>query len=81
MWDLLNLVFQGHGLGGLVYVTLVFAVIFLFRLLQKKQDEIVSLCEKRVRDVTESKEDYEELAHKLDQSFDLFIKVFKRNGG
>ena len=57
-------------------------VIKLVRLTgQKKQEEVVKLYEKRVEDVSESKEDYEELAHKLDQSIDLLIKVFKRNGG
>ena len=81
MWDFLQLVLKDYGLLALIEVIEVVAIIYLFRLNQKKQEEVVKLYEKRVEDVSESKEDYEELAHKLDQSIDLLIKVFKRNGG
>ncbi len=81
MWDFLKLLLQDYGLVALIQVVEVVAIIYLFRLNQKKQAEVIKLYEKRVEDVSESKEDYEELAHKLDQSIDLLIKVFKRNGG
>ena len=81
IWDFLLAVFKDYGLIALIEVVEVFAIVYLFRLTQRKQDEIVKLYGKRVEDVSESKEDYEELAHKLDQSIDLLIKVFKRNGG
>ena len=81
MWDFLQLVFKDYGLLALIEVVEVVAIVYLFRLNQKKQDEIVKLYEKRVEDVSESKEDYEELAQKLEQSIDLLIRVFKRNGG
>jgi len=81
MWDFLQLVFKDYGLLALIEVVEVVVIVYLFRLNQKKQDEIVKLYEKRVEDVSESKEDYEELAHKLDQSIDLLIKVFRKNNG
>jgi ABC-type lipoprotein export system ATPase subunit len=81
MWDFIQLVFQDYGLLALIQVVEAIAIVYLFRLSQRKQDEIVTLYKKRVEDVSESKEAYEELAHKLDQSIDLLIKVFKRNGG
>ena len=81
MWEFLQLVFKDYGLLALIEVAEVIAIVYLFRLNQKKQEEVVKLYEKRVEDVNESKEDYAELAHKLDQSIDLLIKVFKRNGG
>ncbi len=81
MWDFLKLILQDYGLLALIQVAQAGVIAYLFRTNQKKQDEIVKLYEKRVEDVSESKEDYEELSHKLDQSIDLLIKVFKRNGG
>ena len=81
MWELLAEVFKVHGLSALIMGVEAIVIAYLFRVHQKRQDEIVKLYEKRVEDVSESKEDYEELAHKLDQSIDLLIKVFKRNGG
>ncbi len=81
MWDFLQLVFKDYGLLALIEVAEVVVIVYLFRLNQKKQDELVKLYEKRVEDVSESKEDYEELAHKLDQSIDLLIKVFRKNNG
>ena len=49
--------------------------------MEKAQDRLVGLYEKRVKDVTESKEDYEELVHNLDKSIDLLIKAFRQKGG
>lgn len=81
MWDLLLLLLKDYGLMALIGVTEAAAIVFLYRANQRKNEQLLDLYEKRVKDVTESKEDYEELAHKLDQSIDLLIKVFKRNGG
>ena len=81
MWEFFALVLKDYGLVSLIVIVELVAIIYLFRLNTKKQDELVKLHEKRVEDVSENKEDYEELAHKLDQSIDLLIKVFKRNGG
>ena len=81
MWDLFLTLLQNYGLLALAVAAETSVIVYLFRLNQKKQEEIIKLHEKRVEDIVESKEDYEELAHKLDQSIDLLIKVFKSNGG
>lgn len=81
MWEFLQAVLQDYGLVALILIVETSVIGYLFLLNQKKQEEIVKLYEKRVEDVVESKEDYEELANKLDQSIDLLIKVFKSNGG
>lgn len=81
MWEFLTEILKSGGFLALTVVPLIGAIMYLFRSNQKKQEQLLELYEKRVKDVTESKEDYEELAHKLDQSIDLLIKVFKRNGG
>ena len=80
MWDFLTHIFQSGGFFALVAVVEAAVIAYLFRSNQKKQDQLLELYEKRVKDVTETKEDYEELAQKLDKSIDLLIKVFKRNG-
>lgn len=81
MWDFLAAVLKEYGLVALIQVVQAVALVYLFRLNQKKQDIIIDLYEKRMKDVKESKDHYEELARNLDKSIDLLIKVFKRNGG
>jgi len=81
MWDFLGQIFQSGGFFALVSVVEAGVIAYLFRSNQKKQDQLLDFYEKRVKDVTETKEDYEELAQKLDKSIDLLIKVFKKNGG
>ncbi len=77
--DLLTGVFEAHGFIALILAALCGVVWYLYQQNQKKQEELLTLYRERVKDVTESKDRYEELAHKLDQSMDLLIKVFKRN--
>ena len=81
MWDFLKLILENYGLISLILTAETAAIIYLYRANQRKQEEMLKLYEKRVEDISESKEDYEELAHKLYQSIDLLIKVFKKNGG
>ena len=81
MWDFLQLVLKDYGLVVVILVGQTAAIVYLYRSGQKQQKDMINLYEKRVQDVSESKEDYEELAQKLEQSIDLLIKVFKRNGG
>ncbi len=92
VFQFLESIFRSYGIFAFVGVVEAIIIVYLYRLTQKQQKEIVSLYEKqqkeivslyekRVEDVSESKDDYEELAHKLDQQVDLLIKVFKRNGG
>ena len=85
MWEFLQALFQNYGLAALILVVETAVIAYLFRLNQKNQEqhqkEIVEFYEKRITDVVESKEDYEELAHKLDQSIDILIKVFREKNG
>jgi DNA-binding transcriptional ArsR family regulator len=78
MWELLTEIFKSHGVLALVLSLETAGLVYLYRQGQKKQEQLVALYRERVKDVTESKERYEELAHKLDDSIDLLIKVFKR---
>jgi len=77
--DLLNEIFKAHGLFALIGVGLCSVIYYLYQEKNKLQDQLLTLYRERISDVTESKERYEELAHKLDDSIDLLIKVFKRN--
>ncbi|KKM68848.1 hypothetical protein LCGC14_1456760 [marine sediment metagenome] len=79
MYDLLTEIFKSYGLVALIMTGETAALVYLYKQGQKKQEQLVALYRERVKDVTESKERYEELAHKLDDSIDLLIKVFKRN--
>jgi len=82
MWDLLHDVFESGGFYALVAVVEAIIICYLFRLTRAKEQQLLDLSEKRVTDVTESKEDFQELSRNLDKSIDLLIKVFrKRNNG
>ena len=82
MWDFLTEIFRAEGLLALIQVVEAVAIVYLFRLLRAKEGQILEMSEKRVQDVTENKEDYEELAKNLDKSIDLLIKAFRKyNGG
>ena len=77
--DLLTEIFKAHGLAAGIISGLSGVIWYLYRQVTSKQEQLLTLYRERVQDVTESKERYEELAHKLDDSIDLLIKVFKRN--
>jgi predicted ribosome quality control (RQC) complex YloA/Tae2 family protein len=47
---------------------------------EKDQDRLLDLYEKRLEDVKDERERYEELADNLNKSLDLLIKVLKKNG-
>lgn len=79
MWEILAELLKLHGVFALFSGLELAVIIYLYRQHQNKQDQLIALYGERVKDVTESKERYEELAHKLDDSMDLLIRVFKRN--
>jgi hypothetical protein len=82
MWDFLTALLQSQGFSALVIFAEAGAIAYLYRRTQKRHEEIVQLYQKRVQDIKESRDDYEELARNLDKSIDLLIKVFRqRNGG
>jgi septation ring formation regulator EzrA len=79
VWEFFTLIMKSHGILALVLALETGALVYLYKTNQKRQEQLLALYRERVKDVTESKDRYEELAHKLDQSIDLLIKVFKRN--
>ncbi len=81
MFEFLTEIFKAGGLLALIEAIQVVALVYLFRALRQKEAQLLNMSEKRLKDVTESKEDYEELAKNLDKSIDLLIKVFKKQNG
>jgi hypothetical protein len=81
MWEFLNEVFKSGGLFALAAVVEAVVIWFLFKTLRAKDSQLLEMSEKRVADVTESKEDYEELSKNLDKAIDLLIKVFRKHNG
>ncbi len=87
-WDFLALLFKQYGLVAIIEVIQCVGIIYLFRLLNKKEAEkneltekLLELSEKRLEDAKEEREDYERLATNLNKSVDLLIKVFRQRNG
>lgn len=81
MWDFLTALLESQGFLALIIFAEAGAIVYLYRRTSKRHDEIVTLYEKRMKDLKESRDDYEELARNLDKSIDLLIRVFRKNGG
>jgi hypothetical protein len=79
--DLLAELFEAHGLPALIMAAQAGVIWYLYKQNQNRQEQLLILYQKRIDDITECKERYEELAHKLEGSIDLLIKVFKKNSG
>lgn len=79
MWEFLTEIFRSGGFLALVEVLQVVAIVHLYKALRDKESHLLELSEKRLQDMTEHKEDYEELAKNLDKSIDLLIKVLKKD--
>jgi len=80
MWEFLSTVFNTYGLIALISVAQTAAIFYLFRLNQKKQEELLAQSERRLEDVIEEREKYQELASDIEKSIDLLVKVLKKNG-
>jgi len=80
MWDFLSAIFNTFGLIALISVVEAAAIVYLFRLNQKKQEELLAQSERRLEDVIEEREKYQELASDIEKSIDLLVKVLKKNG-
>lgn len=87
-WAFLGMLLKQHGLLAVVQAVQIFGIIYLFRLLNRKEAEktqltekLLELSEKRLEDAKEEREDYEELARGLDKSINLLIKVFRQRNG
>ncbi len=80
MWEFLSAIFNTFGLIALVSAAEAVAIVYLFRLNQKKQEELLAQSERRLEDVIEEREKYQELARDIEKSIDLLVKVLKKNG-
>lgn len=88
MWDFLLELLKTHGLLAVIQVAQMVIIVYLFRDAQRKDkeahdlnDKLLKQSDKRLEDVLEDKEAYEELARGLNKSIDLLIKVFKKQNG
>lgn len=80
MWEFLTEIFKTHGLLALVEVVQCILIIYLFKQIKAKDLQLLALSEKRLEDVVEEREEYQELATSIEKSIDLLIKVLKKNG-
>ncbi len=88
MWEFFQAVFEATGVLGLLCFIEAGALIFAYRIYQKKdskveslQQAILDMSEKRREDIIEEREKYEELSQDLDKSLNLLIKIFKKRNG
>jgi polyhydroxyalkanoate synthesis regulator phasin len=55
-------------------------IIYLFKQIKDKDKQLDEQSEKRLEDVIDEREKYQELASDIEKSIDLLIKVLKKNG-
>ena len=80
MWEFLTTVLQTHGVLALVEVIQCILIIYLFKQIKEKDKQLDHQSEKRLEDVIDEREKYQELASDIEKSIDLLIKVLKKNG-
>lgn len=87
-WSLLTLLFKQYGLIVLIEIIQSIGIVYLFKLLNKKEveknqltDKLLELSEKRLEDAKEERKDYEDLTKSLNKSIELLIKVFRQKNG
>lgn len=88
MWDFFAEVFKQTGIIGLFSIIEAIVLVFLVRIYHTKdrrvdqlQKDLLSMSEKRLEDVVEEREKYEELSQDLNKSTNLLIQVFKKKSG
>ncbi len=80
VWEFLMEIFKAHGLFALVETLQCILIVYLFREIKGKDKQLTEQSEKRLEDVIEEREKYQELASDIENSIDLLIKVLKKNG-
>ncbi|RLB95393.1 MAG: hypothetical protein DRH90_25535 [Deltaproteobacteria bacterium] len=85
MWDFLTEAMRSYGWVAVVQVAEALLIAYLFKQVRNKDKEISEshadlqdLANKRLEDVKESKEDYEDLSRDLNRSLDILIKMLNR---
>lgn len=80
MWEFLTAILQTHGLLALIEAVQCALIVYLFKQIRDKDRQLISQSEKRLEDVVDEREKYQELASDIEKSIDLLIKVLKKNG-
>ncbi len=80
MWEFLTAILQTHGLIALIEAVQCVLIVYLFKQIKDKDKQLISQSEKRLEDVVDQREKYQELASDIEKSMDLLIKVLKKNG-
>ncbi|MBD3260360.1 MAG: hypothetical protein GF334_01560 [Candidatus Altiarchaeales archaeon] len=88
MWEFFSAVFQQTGILGLSCVVEAAVIAYLVRLYRQKDNQadalnkrLFEMSEKRLKDVVEEREKYEDLSQDLNKSINLLIKVFRKKNG
>ncbi len=80
MWEFLTAIFQTHGLLALIEAVQCILIVYLFKLIRDKDKKLSDQADKRLEDVIDEREKYQELASDIEKSIDLLVKVLKKNG-
>lgn len=80
MWEFLTAILQTHGLLALIEAIQCILIVYLFRQIKEKDQALSAQAEKRLEDVIDEREKYQELAKGIEKSIDLLVKVLKKNG-
>lgn len=88
MWEFLSTIFRETGILGLACIVEAAAVILIARMYKQKdaradqlQKDLLAMSEKRLEDVMEERQKYEELSQDLNKSINLLIQIFKKKAG
>ena len=88
MWEFLLAVYQQTGVLGLLCVAMsliVCIVIRMFHIKDKRVGELnqqlLAMSDKRLEDVIEDRDKYEDLSKDIHKTINLLIKVFKKQSG
>ncbi len=84
VWDFLIEAMKSYGWVAVVQIAEALLIAYLFKQIHgkdvaiyKANEDLRDLADKRLEDVKESKEDYEDLSRDLNRSFDILIKMMK----
>jgi len=87
-WAFMNAILQNYGLIAVVEIAQIAGIVYLLRLLSRRETEnsklqakLLELSEKRLEDAKDERKEYEDLARGLDRSINLLVRVFREKNG
>lgn len=87
-WAFMNAVLQNYGLIAVVEIAQIAGIVYLLRLLSRREKEnnklqakLLELSEKRLTDAKEERKGYEDLVRGLDRSINLLVRAFREKNG